>query len=319
MAESEGRAESKSKARSRWRNSILGTKNIVRQKKVVEDVTSAVAAETAEWPFYLTVQNGGGKIYSIADMVDQFVHDDDMEQLENRCVCTLDVDDDILDVTKTMEDSTAGAVFEAHAQVLEFLKARRAASARRDLDVGLANRRTSLARAEEERDRQREQVDAREEDDMDNEPAALPWEEEVDAQTSGRSGKAPISSRRTHSMGSTSGSNSATARSTGARPTLAAAQQPQIARRGSGGVSAVGPLRVSPPNVAGTRGAGSTADATPGAATPTSPVSLGGASSADARRRSLGLIRAGNAMATPRGREPAALREGRQKDPATGG
>lgn len=300
----------RSKVRERWSVAGNGAISMVRQAKFMTDVTSALVAESGEWPFYLTAPNGGAHLYSNADLVEQYVNDYDMLQLENRCVCTLDLDDDVLDLTKTMEESTVGMVFSAHAQVMEFLRTRRAASARRSLDMGLEHRRTSIAQAREERDRQMEQIDAREEeDDPDHELTAL--EEDVDAQTSGRSGKGQISSGRTHSMESAKSSSS----EAGAGAASAAAQPPP-SRRGSGSAPSAGPSRPGPPHAAGVRGTGSSADATPGAASPSGSAGAGGASSVAARRRSMGLIRAGNALATPRGRGAAALPGGRPKDRA---
>ncbi|CAK0906173.1 unnamed protein product [Prorocentrum cordatum] len=215
MAEAEGArsAARNPTARQRWGKAGALAKNMVRQAKVVADVTSALAAESGEWPFYLTAPRGGAKIYTTSEMVDQFIDDDVMQQLENRCVCALDVDDEVLDLLKTMGESTVDVVFDAHAQVIEFLRARRAASARKSLDVGLANRRTSLALAQEERDRLQEQAEARDEDDNDVDHELLALEEDMDAQTSGRSGKAQMFSGRSTSMESM-GSTSATSRST---------------------------------------------------------------------------------------------------------
>lgn len=302
-------------ARKRWHTAGISAKNMVRQEKVVADVTSALVAESGELPFYLTGPDGGQQIFTIADMVERFVDDDDMQQLENRCVRALELGDDILDLTRTMEESTVGTVFGAHAQVIEFLRTRRTASARRGLDVGLANRRNSLAQAEEERDRQKEQADAREEDAMDNELSEL--EEDMDAQTSGRSGKAQIFSG---SKDSASGSNSVAARSMGARAARAPAQELQPARRGGVSTPPAVPSRPRPSVAAGARGTGPPAEAASGAASPAGPASraasLGASSSTAAKRRSMGLIRAGNALATPRERESAALQERRQKDQA---
>ncbi|CAK0906172.1 unnamed protein product [Prorocentrum cordatum] len=203
MAEAEGArsAARNPTARQRWGKAGALAKNMVRQAKVVADVTSALAAESGEWPFYLTAPRGGAKIYTTSEMVDQFIDDDVMQQLENRCVCALDVDDEVLDLLKTMGESTVDVVFDAHAQVIEFLRARRAASARKSLDVGLANRRTSLALAQEERDRLQEQAEARDEDDNDVDHELLALEAQM---FSGRS-------TSMESMGSTSATSRSTA------------------------------------------------------------------------------------------------------------